>query len=1210
MNAEILTVGTELLLGDIVNSNSQFLSRELALYGIDTLYQSTVGDNCERLESALTLALSRCDMVIVTGGLGPTEDDITRDAVAKVMNAPLVLHEECDRRIRAYFERTGKEYTENNHKQAMLPEGCTVFPNNHGTASGCAVERYGQCVILLPGPPAELVPMFAESVAPFLQRFSGETIWSHTIGVFGIPEAAVDERLHDLMQGSNPTVALYAKAGEVLIRVTAKADTEEAADAACQPIIEEICERLGTVVYGVDTGGLPETVVALLKAHEKKIATAESCTAGLLSGKLTEVPGVSQVFECGIAAYSADIKRQMLGVPEAVLENQGAVSPETAGAMAMGARRAGSADIGIGITGVAGPEPSEGKDVGTVYVALADDRRVWVKRVFAGHGAEDREQIRNAATLYALDMTRRYLEALPGVMAGGQLLEKVQQPADAIVKKTVGASMRGRRWIWLAALAVTVLAIAGWCYMHLLLPHLNEREFDSLWSIYMQELEVEESEEEVVYPTGILSQFMSLYRVNDDIGGWLTLKDTGINYPVMIAPSDGYYAGRDFYEKTSVYGVPYLAPSTKLSFGSTPRSMVIYGNNPANGQMFSDLSGYTKLTYLKEHTTFSFNTLYQENSYKIFAVIMVQDGDRWFDYTVSNFETENDFLYYVAQLRQRSLFDTPVEVQAGDDLVLLTTPVEYSFSGARVIVVGRRVRAGEDATNDLSKARVNRTVLMPPVWQEMQGGGTTETAPTTEAEATTTETTVAETTAAETTVTVTTKAPSTTAATTTAKKTTVTSATTEVSTEATTAGTTTATSPTVTTTTTTTQSTTVTTTTTAATATTNPNEEGDQLVGETTTAGQTTTTSRPTVTRPAGSTVDKVEAVEGTVQGTIEEYEFMSYFVLKNTNYKNVQDDMQDENGIMRPQTREELQRALTYLVKAELGSAAMMVKSTEAQKAQAVASYTYILHYNANYQKPYECKLEPLDLKNNKWDKVIYDAVGDVVGVKLLDTSQTQLEKMLLSTTYFAATGGYSASSNRVWTNKLSHAQSVASVYDNATSYAKYGGSGSFVSTVTLTRTELNTLVKAWFEEQKASRGDAWAAYAMPEEQFELKDGELPLVALSYDGDGSAGTGDAWNYVFHTNFYYVDNRGNKKPLTGFNLRSALGLRSHAFRVAYEAATDTVTITTQGWGHGVGLIQMGAVGYANEEGWSYVQILRHYYSVTGTSAQQLVMPIW
>ena len=1154
MNAEILTVGTELLLGDILNSNSQFLSRELAIYGIDTLYQSTVGDNRQRLHEALMTALSRCDMVILTGGLGPTEDDLTRETVAEALDIPLVLHEESLQRIQAYFEATGKTYTENNRKQAMLPENCTVFANDHGTAPGCAVEKDGKYAILLPGPPKELIPMFVNSVAPFLQQFSGETIRSHTVGVFGVPEAAIDERLHDLTEQSNPTVAPYAKSGEVLLRVTAKAVTEEEADALCKPVIAEIRERLGAAVYGVDTGGLAETTVALLKDREKKIATAESCTAGLLSGKLTEVPGVSQVFECGIAAYSPEIKRQVLGVPDSVLETQGAVSPETAGAMAVGARRVGGADIGIGITGVAGPDPSEGKEVGTVYVALADDRRVWVKKIFAGHGSEDREQIRNVATLYALDMTRRYLEALPGVMAGGQPVEKVQQ---ALPKKARGGALKGRRWIWLALALVLLLGIGVLGYHYGLKPWWNDKQFDSLWAIYMQEQEVEKNEE-VVYPEGILSQFMSLYSVNQDVRGWVTVDNTKINYPVTVDPSENFYNSHDFYGKSSTYGVPHLSMGVTLKPGQSNRSLVIYGNNPENGQMFSSLSEFTKLSYLKGHTTIELNTLYQKNSYKIFAVVMVQDGDtsaEAFDYTVDQFATEEDFLQFVTELHRRSLFDTPVEVREGDDLLLLSTPIDYNFDDARIIVAARRTRTGEDEENDLTKARVNRTVVMPSVWQEMQGIDKTTTTMMTEA-STTTET--GATTGSTTTTTVTTT-------TSTKRPTTSTTETEE-----------------------------------------NPNEEGDQLLGETTTKPSTTTASRPTVTRPPDTSEDRVEAIDGTVQGSVDEYKFMEYFELKVSNASSIQDDMIGSDGVMRPKTKEQLQRAVSYLVKSELGNLKTMANSMEAHKAQAVASYTYVLWYNAAYNKPYVATLKPLDLTNTV-DKKIYDAVGDVVGVKLLDTSKSSIEKMMLATQYSAATGGYTASSNKVWSGTLAYERSVESKWDDAATYSKYGGLGKFVTTETFTREEMNGKIKAWVKKNVLDKNEG---YVMPEEQFTLKKDELPLRATSYDGDGLAGTGDQWNYVYQTNFYYVDSRGVKKYLTGYNLRSALGLRSHAFRVSYDAATDEVTITTQGYGHGVGLSQMGAVGYANEEGWNYVKILRHYYSVTGSSAHQIVMPVW
>ena len=293
MNAEILTVGTELLLGDILNSNSQFLSRELAAYGIQLLYQSTVGDNNARLKQVLSLALSRSDMVVITGGLGPTPDDLTRETVCEVLDIPLMLHEESWARIQEYFANTGRELSPSNKKQAMLPEGCVVFPNDHGTAPGCAIERDGHVVILLPGPPAELIPMFNDKVAPYLSKFSGGTIFSQTVGVFGIPESTVAERLADLLSEANPTVAPYAKDGEVTLRVTARAADTETARTLCAPIVEEIRKRLGAAVYGVDSGSLQKAVVTLLKEKGKKIATAESCTAGMLSGRLLSLNAAS-----------------------------------------------------------------------------------------------------------------------------------------------------------------------------------------------------------------------------------------------------------------------------------------------------------------------------------------------------------------------------------------------------------------------------------------------------------------------------------------------------------------------------------------------------------------------------------------------------------------------------------------------------------------------------------------------------------------------------------------------------------------------------------------------------------------------------------------------------------------------------------------------------------------------------------------------------
>lgn len=1150
MNAEILTVGTELLLGDILNSNSQFLSREMAAYGIDILYQSTVGDNRERLKSALELALGRCNMVIVTGGLGPTEDDLTRETVADYFNLPLELHEESERRIREYFEATGREYAENNKKQAMLPQGCVVFPNDHGTAPGCAVEKYGQQVILLPGPPRELVPMFTEYVVPYLSARCDSTIHSHTVGVFGVPESVVDERLHDLMQGENPTVAPYAKDGEVVLRITAKAETTEQADALCAPVIDQIRERLGAAVYGVDAGNLQKTVVSLLKEKELKIATAESCTAGMLSGRLTEVAGVSEVFECGVAAYSKEIKHQVLGVPESVLKEKGAVSPETAAAMAMGARRVGEASIGIGITGVAGPDPSEGKDVGTVYVALADERRVWVKKVFAGHGEGDREHIRYVATSHALDMARRYLEAYPGVMAGGQMLDK-------LYPESVGTlPPRTKKAVLLALLALVVAAAVLLTYLYWVRPRRNQQQFDELWQVYSQEIvDSEEDSGDFTYPDGILTRFMSLYRANTDVRGWLTVAQSEINYPVVQEAEEGFYREHDFRRVSSEFGVPYVGKDVTMAAGADDRNLVIYGNNPASGQMFATLANYTQLGYLRQHATIEWNTLFRSDIYKIFAVMVVGDDERYsdnFDYTVDTFENEEDFLAYVAEIRQRSLFNTPVGVGEGDDLLMLTTPIEFGFDGARIVIVARRTRTDESPENNLAAARPNSTVVMPLAWQIQQGDVTSPTVSTTTTTTTTTEATTTTTTEAITTT-----------------ATSVTATTTDGTTD-----------PTATT---TAQVTTTTVTTT-----------------EATTQTQTTTTTVAT-TVPTGSGSSSPTPSDGApVQGAYAEAEYLALFRLKNLN-KNVTLPGQDENGVIAPKNKEELQYALASVVKVEMGTSLSMSKSVEAQKAQAVASYSHIL-YSCMGGGAYELSCKAIDL-NNKTDKKIFDAVGEVLGVKVVNTKASSLKSGLLNTQYSAATGGNTSSSGKVWGGHLAHEVSVPSPHDNYLMVCKYGTAAlieKYVSTVVLTREELYREITAWV-------GDKGT---IPDEVFAAVEGKLPLYAESYDGDGTSGQGDAWNAVYETNFYYINKDGKKVNITGHRMRSALGLRSHAFRTSYDAATDKITITTQGHGHGVGLSQMGAIGFANEDGWSYLQILKYYYSITDSSNHQVVAPQW
>ena len=406
---EILSVGTEILLGDILNTNSRFLSVELAKLGISVLRHTTVGDNAERLSAALRTALDRSDIVIATGGLGPTQDDITRDVCCSVMGFELEYSPEIGEGIKKYFASKSIEMPESNLRQAYVPVGGTVFENHHGTAPGLGLKKGGKCVVILPGPPYEMAPMYKESVVPYLAEYSEGAIVSHTVRTMGIGESAMAEKVADLIEGANPTVAPYAKKGEALLRVTAKAETEAKAEELCRPVIDEIISRLGGVVYGIDSENIEQRVVELLKENKMTIATAESCTAGYIPKRLTDIPGASEVFGCGIISYSNEIKQQLLGVKKETLDRFGAVSEQTAREMAAGVRRVSGADIGISVTGIAGPG-SDGTDkpVGLCYIALdAEDMQTCEK---VETGKNDREYNRYVNASRALNLARVYIE--------------------------------------------------------------------------------------------------------------------------------------------------------------------------------------------------------------------------------------------------------------------------------------------------------------------------------------------------------------------------------------------------------------------------------------------------------------------------------------------------------------------------------------------------------------------------------------------------------------------------------------------------------------------------------------------------------------------------------------------------------------------------------------------------------------------------------
>lgn len=410
-NTEIISVGTELLLGHVTNTDARDISEQLSKIGINVRYHTVVGDNPQRLADCVKIAKSRADIIITTGGLGPTCDDLTKQILAQSFGLELKMDKAEEEGLYDYIKYS-RNFTPNNYSQAMLPEDCTVFHNNCGTAPGCAFEKDGILVIMLPGPPKECNAMFAESALPYLKKYSGGQIVSHSVRVFGMGESSVDQIFRDEMNVmTNPTMAPYAKECDCLVQITAKADTEAEAETMCAPVIEHVKERLGEYVYGTDVECIEESVIELLREKNMTFSAAESCTGGDVAKRFTDIPGASAFFLGGVVTYTNGAKAKMLGIDPSLIEEKGAVSYEVAREMAERVRTLMGADIGVGVTGLAGPDGDGIHEVGTVFVSMAVKEETYVRELHLGT-MRTRSFIRRMAGNHVYDMMRRYLTGL------------------------------------------------------------------------------------------------------------------------------------------------------------------------------------------------------------------------------------------------------------------------------------------------------------------------------------------------------------------------------------------------------------------------------------------------------------------------------------------------------------------------------------------------------------------------------------------------------------------------------------------------------------------------------------------------------------------------------------------------------------------------------------------------------------------------------
>ena len=409
MKAEIIAVGTELLMGEILNSNSRDIARELYNLGIDVYHQSVVGDNLNRVSKELETAFERADLVITTGGLGPTRDDLTKEAAAHFLKRDMILDEASIKHLEDFFGSRGLPLNEGNKRQAYFPEGAKIIPNENGTAPACIIEFDEKVLVILPGPPREVIPLMEKYIIPYLEKRTGKVFISDIINISGIGEGHMEEKIMDIIEAQeNPTVAPYAKEHGLTLRVTASARTEQEARSLLEPVVKKICDRLGMDVYAIGDTTLEAVVASLLIEQNLSISVAESCSGGLLAGRLINYPGISKVFKEGFITYSNESKINTLGVDSKILSKYGAVSEEVAKQMAKGAADRAKSDVALSITGIAGPDGgTDEKPVGLIYIGLYLLGEVKVMKM---ESWGSRDNVRRRAVSQALDMLRRELQ--------------------------------------------------------------------------------------------------------------------------------------------------------------------------------------------------------------------------------------------------------------------------------------------------------------------------------------------------------------------------------------------------------------------------------------------------------------------------------------------------------------------------------------------------------------------------------------------------------------------------------------------------------------------------------------------------------------------------------------------------------------------------------------------------------------------------------
>ena len=704
--AEIIAVGDEVLTGRIQDTNSTFLSGELQKLGFRVGHRQVVGDSEREVYNALKAAAARSDVIVFSGGLGPTKDDLTKEVVARSFEKKLVFDESVYEEIEAFFKSRGIEPQKNNRKQALVPEGSIVLHNDNGTAPGIIIRKGYQAVVLLPGPPHELQPLFLDKAAPYLREMTGLAQREASLMVIGIPESELETMIQEQLYGDNPYCALYASEGTVEIHVTATGDTEEEADQLVSEKVKAFKDVLGDAVYAESRKEISEAVVEKLLENKKTVAVAESCTGGIVCSQITAIAGSSACFEYGAATYADWTKDSFLDVSPTLISKYTAVSSVVAVEMARGVRKKGKADYGVSITGIAGPGKGNylDKEVGQVFIAVCDKKKAVVKEFRFGD-KRSREIIRTLSAKNAFDMLRRFMDSLP-IEGGKEYLPS--QIAD--MERT--AEPRTKAGIWAKKTVTTAVALgvlfSGCVFAsHNISASGDRAVYEKLNTTYNEEYEEDSAE-----------ALENVLSSNEDAIGWLYGAEGEISTPVVRDRGDGFYGDHDFFKDSNQYGCAYALEDTPLD--GAAENIVITASKEGKGILFSNLPNYLQQSYTSKHRFMNFRSRENTGLYEVYSVFLLDEAEGIDGYVfTTSFRDEVAFRQFVISTKMRSIYSTDLPLSMTDSFLTLICPMDEEWEGCKLVVVAKKVK-GTEAVKATSLS-MNGSALYPAAWYEKRG---------------------------------------------------------------------------------------------------------------------------------------------------------------------------------------------------------------------------------------------------------------------------------------------------------------------------------------------------------------------------------------------------------------------------------------------------------------------------------------------------------